>query len=452
MAVSPYRQRPSPKSAGAVVNAFESATAEVIARRTSFLERSTLYTLGGFILALILFISLFQLDRLVSAIGKTVPIEGTLYVQPLDKAIIRSIDVRVGDIVKKGQVLATLDPTFAAADLSELQQKVASLEAETRRIKSEEANKPFVATDASPYEKVQETIWRQRQQEYAAGLKDLDERIHGDEVGLVKLQQDIKQYSERAVIATEIEKMRHDMELKGWESRLVSLGARDTRIDIERLRDESQNSFTITQHDLASLKAQRDVYVSTWHSNNLADLVLKQNDLDSSQQELEKAQKLRDLVDLVAPEDAIVTKVEDMSAIGSVASEAQALFTLVPLDAPLEVDIQIETQDIGFPQVGDRVSLKFDAYKFLEHGEGEGRVKTISQNSFTINPDGTPATTPYFDARVEITSVNLHDVPADFRLIPGMTLQADIVVGRRTIFWYIFGSALRTGSEAMHEP
>jgi hemolysin D len=43
-------------------------------------------------------------------------------------------------------------------------------------------------------------------------------------------------------------------------------------------------------------------------------------------------------------------------------------------------------------------------------------------------------------------------VPADVRIIPGMTLEADIIVGRRTIMWYLFGGALRSGADAMHEP
>jgi hypothetical protein len=46
----------------------------------------------------------------------------------------------------------------------------------------------------------------------------------------------------------------------------------------------------------------------------------------------------------------------------------------------------------------------------------------------------------------------LHDVPANFRISPGMTIQSDIIVGRRTIMWYLLGGALRSGAEAMHEP
>jgi HlyD family secretion protein len=139
----------------------------------------------------------------------------------------------------------------------------------------------------------------------------------------------------------------------------------------------------------------------------------------------------------------------------------------MPVDAALEVDAQIDSQDSGFVNVGDPVTLKFDAYKFLEHGTGSGKVKTISQDSFTQVQDqdtlsttptsttpasGTDTRSPYFDCRIQITGLHLHDVPPDTRIIPGMTLHADIVVGRRTIWWYLVGGALRSGSEAMHEP
>jgi hypothetical protein len=59
---------------------------------------------------------------------------------------------------------------------------------------------------------------------------------------------------------------------------------------------------------------------------------------------------------------------------------------------------------------------------------------------------------PYFKVRVAIKEVKLRNVPADFRLVPGMTLVGDIMVGRRTILSYLVEGALRTGSEAMREP
>jgi hemolysin D len=123
----------------------------------------------------------------------------------------------------------------------------------------------------------------------------------------------------------------------------------------------------------------------------------------------------------------------------------------VPLDAPVEADLYINARDIGFIAIGDPVQLKLDAYPFIRHGSAKGVVKTISEGSFSTDDNDTPVA-PYFKVRVTIKEVHLRNVPRDFRLIPGMTIVGDIMVGRRTILSYLVEGALRTGSEAMREP
>jgi HlyD family type I secretion membrane fusion protein len=377
-------------------------------------------------------------------------------VQPLDKAIIRNIVVSAGDVVRKGQVLATLDPTFAAADLAQLQDKVSSLTAETRRIEAEQADQPFMPADSGAYETLQAKIWAQRQAEYHAGIADFDERIGAAEAQIAGLTEDIDRYQTRLKIALEQEKMRAELERRGIESHLQYLIAFDQRVEIERNMAQSRNNMASTRHTMESLKSQRAVYVEKWRDDAWATLVDRRNQLDTARQDLTKAEKLRELSDLVAPEDAVVLRIADRS-VGSVALEGEALFTLVPLSAPLEAKVQIETKDIGFPKPGDPVTIKFEAYKYMEHGTGVGIVKTISEDSLSSSTPGStadtpPSAAPYFEARIEITSLKLHDVPPNFRIIPGMAVQTDITVGRRSIMWYLLGSALRSGAEAMHEP
>jgi HlyD family type I secretion membrane fusion protein len=205
------------------------------------------------------------------------------------------------------------------------------------------------------------------------------------------------------------------------------------------------------------LKAQRESYIEKWQSDTGAELVSTRNDLGVTRQNLEKAQKLSDLVTLDAPANAVVLNVGRISS-GSVtgggASQGQTqepLFTLVPLDAPLEADVKVAATDIGFLKIGDPVQLKLDAYRYMRHGTAGGVIKTISEGSF-ITDDNMQPVPAYFKIRVLIKEVHLRNVPADFRLIPGMTLVGDIMVGKRTILSYLVEGAMRTGSEAMREP
>ena len=127
------------------------------------------------------------------------------------------------------------------------------------------------------------------------------------------------------------------------------------------------------------------------------------------------------------------------------------LFTLMPVNAPLFVDLYVQSTDIGFVRIGQEVQMKLDAYRYLEYGVAKGKVKSVSENSFTLDDNNQP-TAPYFKVRVAIVDTNLRGVRKDFRLLPGDTLLGDVMVGRRTIMSYLSEGIMKTTSEALREP
>jgi HlyD family type I secretion membrane fusion protein len=397
-----------------------------------------------------------KLDRVVTSAGRIVASGGALYVSPFDTGIVREVLVKSGDVVKKGQPLASLDPTFTHADLLQLQQKLASDTAAVGRLEAELAGVPYIFSKTDPDQSLQGGIWQKRQAEYRYNLADFDGRIHSAEAQVAQYQADSLEYGKRLKLADDLEKVYQPLLDKGYVSKLQLMQATDERTEMGRLLGDAQNQMSSLRETLASLKAQREAFIEKWHSDTGTELVTDRNDLDTTRQNLLKAEKLNDLVSLVAPADAVVLKVGRVSS-GSVAGgggqgmAAEPLFTLVPLDAPVEADINVRAEDIGFIKVGDPVQLKLDAYRFVQHGTAKGVIKTLSEGSFIVDDNNVP-TPPYFKARVAITEVHLRNVPTDFRLIPGMTLGGDIMVGRRTVMSYLVEGALRTGNEAMREP
>jgi len=95
--------------------------------------------------------------------------------------------------------------------------------------------------------------------------------------------------------------------------------------------------------------------------------------------------------------------------------------------------------------------MKIDAFNFAEHGTVEGKVKWISEDAFTTDDNG-QATPAYYRVRVSVVAINLIDVPSTFRLIPGMTLVADVKVGTRALGAYLIGSMIHGLGQAMREP
>ena len=183
--------------------------------------------------------------------------------------------------------------------------------------------------------------------------------------------------------------------------------------------------------------------------------------LSDAREQLNKAQLRRQLVELRADRDATVLTVAKVS-VGSVLQSGDQFITLVPADAPLEVEANIAGRDNGFVHVGAPVAVKFDTFPSSQYGLAYGKVRTISADSFTAQdehesrsgsaPVNPASTEPFYRSRVTLDDVKLHDVPAGFHIVPGMPVTADIKVGKRTVLAYLLGRILPVTSEGMREP
>ena len=98
--------------------------------------------------------------------------------------------------------------------------------------------------------------------------------------------------------------------------------------------------------------------------------------------------------------------------------------------------MRIASRDVGFLRRGDRCTLKIDAFNFIEHGSAEGKVSWISEGAFTTDDNG-QSTEAYYKARCSIDELKFRKVPENFRLIPGMTLSADMNIGSRSVAAYL---------------
>jgi HlyD family secretion protein len=131
-----------------------------------------------------------------------------------------------------------------------------------------------------------------------------------------------------------------------------------------------------------------------------------------------------------------------------VVREAEPLLTLVPLDVPLEAEVAIETRDIGFVAQNQQARIKIEAFPFQKHGTVTGLIRTISEDAFADQV----TERPFYRARVRLVDTQLRDVPETYRLLPGMTVAAEIDVGDRTVLSYFLYPLLRGLDESVREP
>jgi HlyD family secretion protein len=400
---------------------------------------------------------LTRLDRVISSVGgKIVPIDQINVLQALDPSIIKSIDVREGQQVEAGQLLATLDSTLTMADVTQYKSQIASLEAQVTRDKAELSN-TFLAfpeysdPDFKNYAALQEALYDQRKAQYAAQVASFDSKIGQTQATIQKLKKDDERYGQRAEIAGKIEDMRSSLAESGSGSKLNLYISQDTRLELLRQIDETHNSLLESQHQLASITADRRAFVEQWNAQLTQDLVTAQNNLDTARSSYDKAIKHQDLVKLTALEPSVVLTLAKLS-IGSVLKQGDPFITLMPLKTRLQAEIKIASRDVGFVRPGDACTLKIDAFNSAEHGTAEGKIQWVSEGAFTTDDNGQPVDNAYYKARCSVDQTNFRGVPENFRLIPGMTLTGDVKVGTRSVAMYVIGDMLKGIGESMREP
>ena len=435
----------------AAIGAFQKDTEAIQNAPDPFLARITLHLLALFVIGLITWASLSYLDKIVASQGKIISTEPNVMVQPLEMAAIKQVLVRAGDVVHRGQVLATLDPTFTQADVLQLESRLANADAQIARLEAEHDGTPFVsAADRYGYGTLQQALWRERQAQYQSQMQNYEEKLARLRSNVSKYEIDRVHLNERLKVVREIENMRSSLMATQVGSKLNLLQATSDRIDIERNLVLNQNELQGNRHDLQALLAERDVFIQQWNGKIIEELTTQRNEREALREQLTKARKRQALVQLDAPIDAIVLEVSPKATPGSIAKEAEPLFTLVPVGAPLEVEANIDARELSFVQVGDKVRIKLDAYPYMQHGSLEGEVAMISEDSFSDKDNANGVL--FYRARIKLLNTTLDNVPSNFRLIPGMPLTADIKGGERRIITYFLRPILRGVDESLREP
>jgi HlyD family secretion protein len=414
--------------------------------------RLTTITIISLLIFLILWACISDVDIVVNARGKLVSSGKDLTIAALNDSVIKTIDVKVGQIVKANEILVTLDPTFAVANESQMRFKHTRVLLVLDRLKSELNGKPFASSlDPSSAEYIsQKAILRERNDEYNAKLRSFDSKISEVQSNISSLEKQASTSSRQESISREVMQMREKVFNQGVDSKLSYLDAQNNHANIVNNNERVKKDLLASRKQLAQIQAEREAYISQRRSILSQEMAEMEKELSSITEELAKAVRMKELATLTAPVSAMVIDIRKFPS-DSVVKTGEPIMVLAPLQTPLEAEVYIEPRDIGFIRANDPAAMKLEAFPYHRHGIIYGKLRTVGEDSL-VKDNGNHGPVTYYPARLEINDTSrLKNLPSDFRLMPGMTLESSITVGQRKVITYLLYPILRAIDDSIRE-
>jgi hemolysin D len=422
------------------------------------LPRVLLLTVAALCAATLAWACWAQLDIVASAEGRLVPLSFTKVVQPAEAGVVTDILVAEGEVVRQGQLLMRLDARVSQADSAALGRDVALKRLTLRRIDAELADRPFSAVgdghDASALMQAQvEAQFRARRQSYLDGMAQESEALNRARSDLRsaeqvqdKLARTLPSYRQSAAAYGELVKQGFVGELAFNEK---------SREAIEKEQDLSAQAANVQSLHAAIAQAQRRIdslrsqYRSQLENERIETIAL----LNRSEQELEKSRLKLGLTEIRAPNAGVVKDLATTTR-GAVVAAGALLMNIVPREEPLQAEVLLRNEDVGFVAPGQKAVLKVAAYPFQKYGLLDGEVALLSADAADpkLAPAGQPPTLSY-RAIVRLKSHRLmsHATGESLALSPGMLVIAEIHQGERSVFDYLLSPMKKLAQEAARE-
>lgn len=427
---------------------------ELIERPPSPSARITAITISILILLAFIWSYLGKLDIHATANGRLVLPSRSQLIQAYELSEVVEILVKDGQNVKAGDKLLVLNAVGSAQEIVRCKEQLSFQQLELARYRALLTNDP-VANLIMPDNIEQSVSARAKSllisiwDEHQTTLQKLDSELAANQSeqtanqislrGLQKLQQNIQQ---RVIPSRKLAS-------SNFVSKSELLSKEKEALEITLSISTKQEELKILQARALTIEKNKTSYIAQkyreWHDN----LNKAESALLIAQQELIKTQERRRLQILRAPLDGLVQQIA-VHTIGGVVQGAQTLMIVAPHDAPQQAEIDIANKHIGFVHPGQLVTVKIEAFPYSRYGTINGKIISLSRDSVKQNEHYN--TELVFLGQVELDQNYIIINGKPVVLTPGMTITAEIKIGKRRVIDYLLSPIREYKSEAWREP
>lgn len=352
-----------------------------------------------------------RVDQITRATGQIIASSRSQIIQAPDGGILEQLHVKEGQIVSKGQLLASLDTARMKASFLEADAKRAALQGQVARLRAE---------------------------------------VYGDKLAFGELEQSYPDLAatQRKLFEKRQTAIREDLAAL---SRSQDLVRKELALSEPLLAtgDISRTEVIRLQRQVADIEMQIVSRKNKYFQDAQADMAKAEEDLAGVTQNLAQRKDSLDHTEMKAPLAGIVKNIR-VTTVGGVLKPGEEVMQIVPSDDDLVVEVKIRPQDVTHLKPGLPATVKIDAYDYSIYGTLPGELTFLSPD--TLSEDIKPNEQPYYRARIRTKRQAFQARPQEkIELQPGMTATVEIKTGDNTVLRYLFKPVVKTVSEAFHE-
>lgn len=379
--------------------------------------------------------TLAPIRELSLASGQLIPVSQVRPLQHLEGGIVEQILMEEGQVVEQGQPLMRLQTVIAESELAGLRARAQNLKLMKERVDALLAGREpdFTAfgdidsSSVTEHRQVHRTRFEHRAKEHQLLLARISQRTSE----IVALEQDIVTQRKMAEIQKEQLAMRQILARDGNASKRHVL---ESEVQYEQARGlvgTTEGKLATTREALQEARAALAESEAQAQKLWSEELTKASSELAEVQESLKKqADRVERLV-VRAPTRGRVQHVVQRSP-GEVVRPGETIARIVPIGDALVAEVYVKPDDIAAVKVNDRAELKVTAYDFSKYGKIKGEVASISPTT-TENQDKRS----YYKAIVRFNPDRSDRYTAEWRLQPGMTVDAEIISGSKSLLQYL---------------
>lgn len=402
------------------------------------------------ILWLIVWSSFAKIDERTRGSGKVIPSQRIQTIQNLEGGIVSEMFVKEGDRVKKGQPLMKIQDVSFTGSFNEKQLKINELKAKSYRLNAESSGRGF-SVPTSDQQGMSQLISQE------ANLHMSQQSQLSNAVAIIDAQisQKGKELLENRAKREEL-KNAYDLisqEMAITEPLTKNMVVSEVQfLQMKRQAAMIKGDYQATAHAIARIQEnigelQKRRMEIVYEFRNKAKQEL--NSVTAEIQQIKESESvLADRVDRTivrSPVNGTINQIL-VNTIGGVVKPGMDMLEIVPEDDMLMVEVKIKPSDIAYIYPGQSANVKFTAYDFSIYGGLKGTVKHVSANTITDERDNS-----YYLVRIATDKSFLVKDGKPLDIMAGMTVDVDILTGKKTVMDFILKPILKVKQNALGE-